>query len=134
MKILLAVAYLMASVYAETLTPEELSKFKKIREQCMQETAVDPALVKKMQQHQFDEKLKDFLFCTYTRLGYQNEAGEIQGENVKALIARKFNKELADQAEMLCFKMKNTPQDTALAVSKCLCEHAPKDANFDDLF
>lgn len=69
-----------------------------------------------------DPAFKEHLFCMSKKVGLQNDAGEIQMNEVRSKISKYVDDPaLAEKLEN-CAKQKDTPQQTAFEVAKCTYE------------
>nr|AVH84924.1 odorant binding protein 17 [Harmonia axyridis]QTE76116.1 odorant binding protein 8 [Harmonia axyridis] len=127
MKFLVVAACVLLTVQA--LTDEQREKLKEHSTACAKSTGVDPEAIANAKKGTFsdDEKFKDYLFCVSKKIGFQNEAGEIQKDVVKqkATVALKDEK-LVDEIIKKCAVVKDTPQNTAFEVAKCYYENNAK--------
>lgn len=70
-----------------------------------------------------DAKLKEHLLCFSKKIGFQNEAGELQPEVIKAKISGDVPAADLQKANEKCGTVKGaTPQQTAFNVLKCYSE------------
>ncbi|XP_030764833.1 B2 protein-like [Sitophilus oryzae] len=94
---------------------------------CVGETGADLALVEQARRGVFqdDPNLRSFAFCMSRRLGFQNEAGEIQRELIRERLASLLSADIADQLVKACLIEKATPEETAAAAYRCYYETAP---------
>lgn len=99
----------------------------------MEESGISMDLVLKLKKGEYvdDPKVKEQLFCFSKKVGFQNEAGEMQMENIKKHLME-LNKDEARTKEIMdkCLVKKATPQETVFEVSKCMHSFAP-DEQFD---
>ncbi|XP_044745333.1 uncharacterized protein LOC123307181 [Coccinella septempunctata] len=127
MKFLVVAACAIIAVQA--LTDEQKEKLKNYSTACSESTGVDKEAITNARKGLFtdNEKYKDYLFCMSKKIGYQNEAGEIQKDVLreKALTALKDEK-LVDNLIEKCAVAKDTPQNTAFETIKCYYENNPK--------
>lgn len=73
-----------------------------------------------------DKKFKEFLFCVSKRIGFQNDAGEVQ----EAVIAEKLGKALKDTAKAKeltekCAKQNGSASDITYKVVTCFYNSSP---------
>lgn len=96
--------------------------------QCSQSTGVDNELVNKARQGEFvdDPKLKEFFNCMFLRIGFINEAGEVQLDVFKAKMPTDVDKNEAEKVFAVCKDKKgNAPGETAYELFKCYWETTP---------
>lgn len=88
---------------------------------CVAETGVKGDAVEGAMAGKFsdDPALKEQFFCMSKKLGFQNEAGELQMDHVATQIAKYVNDPAMAEKLMKCGEPKSTPQDTAFEVAKC---------------
>lgn len=65
------------------------------------------------------------LLCVSIKAGYQDKDGNIQVEQNKHILADAVGEEKADEVIKKCVKQYDTPEQTALEVTKCLRENVP---------
>ncbi|XP_063904896.1 B1 protein-like [Zophobas morio] len=116
------------AISVQALTDEQKEKIKTYHKDCAAASGVDQDLVARGRKGDFvdDPKLKEHLFCVSKKAGFQNDAGDVQTEVLKA----KLNAELKDQEVTnklveKCAVKKATPQDTAFESFKCYYENTP---------
>lgn len=93
---------------------------------------MDEALILKARKGEFtdDPKLKEHLFCFSKTIGFQNEAGDVQAEVIKAKIGADVPAEDLQKADK-CANIKSaTPQQTAFDVLKCYSENTGAKISF----
>lgn len=107
------------------LTDEQKAKLVEHYKQCTESTGVDKELVNKARQGEFvdDPKLKEFFNCMFMKIGFLNEAGEIQVDVMKEKMPSDVNKDEAEKVFAACKDKKgNSPTDTAFELYKCYWE------------
>ena len=74
-----------------------------------------------MQAHKFDNpKLGAYIHCVQKVVKFQNEAGELQVDNIKAKLKKDgHNDAVIQQVEEQCCHNKDTPEKTAVEFTKC---------------
>nr|AHE13799.1 odorant binding protein [Lissorhoptrus oryzophilus] len=110
------------------LTDEQKAKLKEHYTVCVGGTGVDKDVVTKARQGNFvdDPKLKAFAFCMSKRIGFQNEAGDVQPDVVKAKLSGAINDPAAaDKLIQQCLIKKENPEDTAFNAFQCYYENTP---------
>nr|AVI04896.1 putative odorant-binding protein 16 [Anthonomus grandis] len=110
------------------LTDEQKAKVQVYGKECVTDTGVDPELIKKARAGSFadDAKLKAFTFCMSTKIGFQNDAGDIQADVIKEKLSSAISAEVADMLIERCLKKLDTNEDTAYEVFKCYYENTPE--------
>lgn len=74
-----------------------------------------------------DPKLKEHLFCFAKKVGFMNEAGEVQKDVIKAKITPDVGADEAATVTEKCGNIKSaTPQQTTVDVLKCYFENTSK--------
>nr|WQM40729.1 odorant-binding protein 9 [Xyleborus affinis] len=127
--IIVAVALVGSLLYANAdLTDEQKQKILANGKACVSETGVNPELIKEARQGKFteDDKLKAFTFCMSKKIGFQNDAGEVQADVVKQKLGGALgNQDTANQIVQKCLVAKSSPQETAFQSFKCYYESTP---------
>lgn len=93
-----------------------------ISKECREKTGVKEELILKARKGEFvdDPKLKEHLLCFSKKIGFQNEAGELQPAAIKAKIGGDIPAADLQKASEKCSGIKrSTPQQTAFDVLKC---------------
>nr|AQY18977.1 odorant-binding protein [Galeruca daurica] len=111
------------------ITAEQKEKLKEYHKACIVESGVNPEVVKQSRQGQFaeDEKFKIHLFCISKKIGFQNDAGEIQtGVLSKKVGAILNDQKLADQLISTCAQAKENAAETTFQTVKCFFEKSPE--------
>lgn len=96
--------------------------------QCTESTGVDKELVNKARQGEFvdDPKLKEFFNCMFMKVGFINEAGEVQVDVMKEKMPTDVDKDEAEKVFAACMDKKgSSPGDTAYELYKCYWESTP---------
>lgn len=72
----------------QDLTPEQRQTIRTYRQECLNETDVDPNLVYGADRGEFpeDEKLKCFAKCFYRKVGFIDDAAEVQLDHIRSKI------------------------------------------------
>ncbi|KAJ3648065.1 hypothetical protein Zmor_019901 [Zophobas morio] len=88
---------------------------------CEQQSGVTPEILGEMQAHKFDNpKLAAYMFCVHKVAKFQNEAGELQGDNIKAKLKEDgYDDTGIQQVAEQCFHNQETPEKTAVEFTKC---------------
>ncbi|XP_028141918.1 uncharacterized protein LOC114335825 [Diabrotica virgifera virgifera] len=125
----LVFSLVFAVYYANAaITPEQAEKIKSFHKECLPESGVNPELVQKARQGDFanDDKLKAHIFCVSKKIGFQNDAGEIQVEVLKAKVGAALeDPALAAQLIGTCAKQQANGPETAFETIKCYHEKTP---------
>uniref|UniRef100_M3TYY8 Odorant binding protein 4 n=1 Tax=Ips typographus TaxID=55986 RepID=M3TYY8_IPSTY len=110
------------------LTQQQKDKLLADGKACVAETGVSTDLIQAARQGKFteDDKLKAFSFCMSKRLGFQNDAGDIQTEVVKQKLGGALG-DLGVAAQLVtkCLVPKATPQETAFESFRCYYQNTP---------
>lgn len=113
--------------YLQELTEEQRQKIRSYREDCTEETKVDPTLIDRADRGDFadDPALKCFAKCFYQRAGFMNDRAELQLDVIRSKIPRGANRERAMAVIEGCKDVKGDDAcDTAFAVHKCYFERS----------
>lgn len=89
---------------------------------------MDENLVQKARKGEFadDPKLKEFFGCMFTKVGFLNDAGEIQLDVIKQKMPSDVNKDEAEKVLNACKDQKGESKaDTAFLLYKCYWESTP---------
>lgn len=100
----------------------------KFNNECKQETHISPVLITNFAAGKIadDPILAKHLLCVSKKAGYQDADGNIQVEKNKQLIIDVLGDEKkAEEIISLCIKQHETPEKTAIEVSKCVHENVP---------
>nr|AIX97067.1 odorant-binding protein 21 [Dastarcus helophoroides] len=122
----LALTFVVA-VYG--LTEEQKEKIKAYHKDCSASSGVNQDLITKARKGEFveDPKLMEHLFCFSKKAGFQNEAGDIQTDVIKAKLGAEIkDSATVDQLIKKCAIKKATPQKTAFDTIKCYYESTPQ--------
>ncbi|XP_072392678.1 B1 protein-like [Diabrotica undecimpunctata] len=123
----LVLSLAFAVAYA-AITPEQVEKIKSFHKECLPKSGVNPELVQKARQGDFtnDQKLKEHIFCVSKLIGFQNDAGEIQVDVLKAKVGAALDDTaLAAQLIDTCAKNLGNGPETAFETVKCYHEKTP---------
>lgn len=104
---------------------EELKKLMKYNNECKQETHISPVLINNMAAGKFSEDpvLAKHLLCISKKAGYQDENGNILVEQNKQILTQILgDPQKVDNVIKQCIKQYETPEKTAVKVTKCLRE------------
>nr|APC94187.1 odorant-binding protein 28 [Pyrrhalta maculicollis] len=115
------------------LTAEQKEKVKGYHKECIDVTGANPDLVKQAREGKFadDEKLKNHILCVSKKIGFQNDAGDIQTDVLKhKLGAALGDQAVADQLISTCAQPKANPAETAFQTLKCYYEKTPTHVSF----
>lgn len=125
---MLSLIYNKNLLKAGLLTEEQKQKIIKVNEECLKETGVDEALTLKAQKGEYvdDPKLKKQIFCFNKKVGFQNEAGDLQVDFIKTKLMEVIaDTKQADELIQQCNVKKGNGEETAFAVVKCFHDLAP---------
>ncbi|XP_063905975.1 uncharacterized protein LOC135124672 [Zophobas morio] len=87
---------------------------------CEQQSGVTPEILGDLKAHKYDNpKLAAYLLCVHKVVKFQNEAGELQGDNIKAKLKEKYDDALVQKVAEECFENHESPEKTAVEVRKC---------------
>ncbi|XP_050305823.1 B1 protein [Anthonomus grandis grandis] len=137
MSYLVVLSVIVAAVSGQLLTPDEVEKLKSYHASCLKETGIDESLVKKAMTGEYtdDPKFKDHLLCCHKKIGFQNDAGDINEEAIIKKVSMVFkNEEVVKLAVQKCSKKQATPSETAYEFAKCMHAFAPKDLDIVSMF
>nr|UTN00832.1 odorant binding protein [Semanotus bifasciatus] len=120
--------YFTVLTVAQCLSPEQHAKLTAIFIECSQTTGIneDQARAAVEAETTDDPKVKEHVLCFSKKIGFQNEAGDIQLD----VMRQKIGEAVPDAAmveEMIskCAVQKATPEDTAFDTSVCLYKMKP---------
>lgn len=114
---------------SQALTDEQKERIKGFSKECREATGVSEDLVMKARKGEFvdDPKLKNHLFCFAKKVGFMNEAGEVQKDVIKAKITPDVGNEEAVKVTEKCGSIKrDNPEQTTFDVLKCYFESTTK--------
>ncbi|RZC42566.1 PBP GOBP domain containing protein [Asbolus verrucosus] len=85
----------------------------KAKSECLSEVKVDKTLVDGIKEGKFadDSALKEYIFCVNKKIGYQNENGDFQDDEIRKVLKDKYSEELLNRSITTCNKKKDTPQE-----------------------
>ncbi|KAJ8932132.1 hypothetical protein NQ314_014913 [Rhamnusium bicolor] len=112
------------------MTKEEEDKVMSYHKECLEESKVDEALALQAKNGKYvdDAKLKKHLFCVNKKIGFQNEAGDLQIDFIKSKINAIIKDDgLTNEVVNKCNIKKDTPEDTAFETLKCFHQFAPQE-------
>lgn len=104
---------------------EVLKKLIKYNNECRQETHISAVLVNNLAAGKFsdDPLLAKHLLCISKKAGYQDDNGNILLEQNREILTRILEDPLkVDEVVNACIKQYETPEKTAVEVTKCLKE------------
>lgn len=113
----------------QELTDEQRDRVRKYREECTEETKVDPELINRADKGDFvdDGNLKCFAKCFYMKAGFMNDEAELQMDVIKSKIPTEANRERALEIIEKCKGITGADScDKAYAIHKCYFENAAK--------
>ncbi|XP_018565035.1 B1 protein [Anoplophora glabripennis] len=125
--ILVFIATLVVSIHCAT--DEEREKFKALHNECQADpkSHIDEESLKKYIKGELLDKsvVGSYAFCISKKVGFLNEEGKINKENLKKALGRNISDEAKlNEAVNKCAVEKDDPQDTAIAIGKCFREQA----------
>ncbi|XP_018565059.1 uncharacterized protein LOC108906319 [Anoplophora glabripennis] len=126
---LIAVCVVASLVQAELIiTEEQKSKLIGHHKVCSEQVSVQDDVIEKLLEGVFseDQSFKNYLFCLSKRIGFQNEAGEVQ----KEVIITKLRDSIEDPSKAeeyteKCLVKEGKPADVVYKVVTCLQESTP---------
>lgn len=107
---------------------KELQRLIKFNNECKQVTHISPVLITNLAAGKFsdDPILAKQLLCVSKKAGYQDENGNILVDNNKQLLIDVLgDQQKAEEVITLCIKQHETPEKTAIEVSKCISKNMP---------
>nr|UTN00825.1 odorant binding protein [Semanotus bifasciatus] len=126
---IICVICFFGAVQAAVITEEQKGKLLEFNKQCMEETHVDMDIVMKASKGVYtdDPTFKKHIFCVNKKAGFQNAAGDLQIDTMKA----KINSIVKDEKKTnefisKCALNKDTPENTAFEVAKCFHNISPE--------
>lgn len=89
--------------------------------ECVQQSGVTDEQIAQVKAGNFltDPAVKEQFYCMSKKLGFLNDAGEIQKDVMEAMIAQFIPDAALAEKLMKCGIQKDTPQDTAFELAKC---------------
>lgn len=117
----------------QALTEEQHKKVELAHDSCVKESNVPLELVEKGRKGDFtdDDKLREFVFCFFKKIGFQNSVGDLQLDVIRTKLSTDLNQE---QLEDVITKCKNVegknPADKAYEVYKCYWNKTPNHISF----
>nr|AKI84368.1 OBP10 [Holotrichia parallela] len=127
MKTITLVVLFAVLVSCQDSKDERAELVRKYREECVEESKVDPTLIDKADAGDFADtrELKCFSKCFYTKAGFFTEKGELLLDVVKAKIPPEHDRERAFAILDLCKDLKGSDGcETAYAIHKCYFQNA----------
>nr|USF20779.1 odorant-binding protein [Lasioderma serricorne] len=124
--IVAGIVALVAVVAAQELTPQQRETIRTFRQDCLNETKVDPNLVYGADRGEFpeDEKLKCFAKCFYRKVGFIDDAAELKLDYIKSKIPEGVDRKKALDVIEKCKDTKGTDAcDKAFKLHKCYFEN-----------
>nr|CAI5862182.1 unnamed protein product [Callosobruchus analis] len=98
----------------------------RLHRECKAETGINDAVATGVMSGKFpdDEVLKKHLVCIYKKSGFMTDDGHIQ-KDITEVIYEATLKDEAKAAKLvkICAVEKDTPEDTAFEMSKCVWEN-----------
>ncbi|XP_063904901.1 B1 protein-like [Zophobas morio] len=88
---------------------------------CEQQSGVTPEILAEMNVQKYDNpKLRAYMFCVHKKVKFQNEAGELQGDNIKAKLKEDgYDDAVIQQVAERCLHNQETPEETTVEFTKC---------------
>lgn len=108
-------------------TEDRQQRIRRYRQECVEETKVDPALIDKADAGEFADtkELKCFAKCFYVKAGFITEQGVLLMDVVKAKLPPEHEREKALAIIELCKELKGADAcETAYAIHKCYFQNA----------
>ena len=103
------------------LSPEQIAKLEPISKKCRTESGLTVEEVTKLrttQQYENSPKLRKQALCLYKKTGFISESGDINSEVVKSRLQAAGASD--DTIANILKSAKNTPEETAFALSKSI--------------
>ncbi|ENN78201.1 general odorant-binding protein 56d [Dendroctonus ponderosae] len=128
----LSIAFAVVSVIScQDFTEEQRKKIIENRQQCIEETKVNPDLIEKADLGDFaeDQALKCFTKCFYQKAGFVNDKGEVQKDVVEAKLPPQADKKRALEIVDKCALKGKDACETVYLIHKCYFEHTHPEAD-----
>lgn len=96
--------------------------------ECSVESHVQPDLLQKLRAGEFpaeNEQLKNHVFCVAKKIGFINEAGEIQTTVLKTKLSTVIDPALADKLIEKCAVSSGNGAQTSYNAVKCFHDNTP---------
>ena len=78
-----------------------------------------------------DDKLREFVFCFYKKVGFQNSAGDLQLDVIRTKLRDDLTQEQLENVIAKCKDVKGkNPADKAYEVYKCYWNATPNHVTF----
>nr|AWT23334.1 OBP1 [Hycleus phaleratus] len=111
-----------------------LSKIDEYNDFCMKQSHVNPASIEAVKNHHFDDndaKLKEHGYCFAKKLNFLNDDGGLQVDVIRAKLTDKLKStKIADRLVNRCVRTRETGQETAYYLLKCLHINVPRGMDF----
>lgn len=104
----------------DSVSPEELQMFMGYHSDCLAQTGLSEEIITQVKAGSLpdDAVLKTHILCMNKKLGFQNDAGELQMDRMKAMFSKYSDPAVVDKL-MVCIVQKDTPENSAFEVAKC---------------
>nr|UWL63305.1 odorant binding protein 15 [Pagiophloeus tsushimanus]UWL63307.1 odorant binding protein 17 [Pagiophloeus tsushimanus] len=121
-----SIVFAVVSVIScQDFTEEQRKKIIENRQECIDETKVNPELIEKADLGEFsdDPALKCFTKCFYQKAGFVNDKGEVQKDVVEAKLPSQADKKKALEIVDKCEVKGKDVCETVYLIHKCYFEH-----------
>lgn len=111
-----------------SLTPEQGEKLREVYKKCVESSHVDTALVAKARNVDFaeDAHLDDFFTCMFKSVGFINDDGQLQKDEIRSKVPSDISKEDVDKVFSACAKIKDEPKEKIAKLAyKCYLAETP---------
>lgn len=105
----------------QDLDPETRQMLMEFHNKCVAETGISEETVAQAMTGNLpdDATLKKHIFCMSKKIGFQNDAGELQVDQIKEILSKYVGDPVMEEKLMGCVVQKGDPQTTAYEVAKC---------------
>ncbi|XP_022914218.1 general odorant-binding protein 56d-like [Onthophagus taurus] len=128
MKYLILCFAVFAVASAALYTEAEFTTIKTHSKECQDSTHLDADKLAELRKRHFDEnddKIKEYLFCVFKKMGWQHDDGTVDKAHVETTMSKN---DVAKTAMDKCIdKHGSTGPETAFTVFKCWWDHLPAD-------
>ncbi|VEN49319.1 unnamed protein product [Callosobruchus maculatus] len=124
MKYLVVLGALLGLASAQS--PSQMKLLVRLHSECKAVTGVNDALATGVMAGKFpdDETLKKHLLCIYKKSGFMGDDGHIQKDVTQVIYETALKDEAkAEQLVDICAVEKDTPENTAFEMSKCVWDN-----------
>nr|WJJ63267.1 odorant binding protein 9 [Pachyrhinus yasumatsui] len=114
-----------SAISCQDFSEEQRKKIIQNRQECIEETKVNPELIEKADLGEFteDDALKCFTKCFYQKAGFVNDEGEVQKDVVEAKLPPQADKKKALEIVDKCKLKGKDSCETVYLIHKCYFEH-----------